>query len=75
MSVARLDGWGRPLTPTAQGKRGNDEIAFLFTDKNKDSGIHTTFVYNKSTDTWSWLIDNENGGKFAWFARVTLSRK
>lgn len=61
--------------PIAQGKRGNDEIAFLFREKNKESGIRTTFVYNKGTDSWSWLIDNENGGKLTPFARVKLTRK
>jgi hypothetical protein len=61
--------------PIAQGKRGNDEIAFLFRDKDKDSSVHTTFVYSKGADTWSWLIDNEDGGKLTPFARVKLTRK
>ena len=69
-------GGGGLLAPTARGKRGNDEIAFLFRDKDKDSGgIHTTFVYNKGADTWNWRIDNENGGKLTSFARVKLTRK
>ena len=61
--------------PIAEGKRGNDEIAFIFRDKDKDSGIHTTFVYSKGSDTWNWLIDNEHGGKLTSFARVKLTRK
>jgi len=44
-------------------------------DKDKDSGVHTTFVYSKGTDTWSWLIDNEDGGKLSSFAKVKLTRK
>jgi hypothetical protein len=68
-------GGGGLSTPIAQGKRGNDEIAFLFGGKDKDSGIHTTFVYSKGADTWSWLIDNEYGGKLTPFARVKLTRK
>jgi hypothetical protein len=76
-------GGGGLSAPIAQGKRGNDEIAFLFEDKNKDkdkvkdkdSGVHTTFVYGKGTGTWSWLIDNEYGGKLTSFARVKLTRK
>ena len=61
----------------AQGKRGNDQITFFFRDKDKDkdSGVHTTFVYSKGTDTWSWLIDNEDGGKLSSFAKVKLTRK
>lgn len=65
--------------PIAKGKRGNDEIEFFFEDKDKDkdkdSGVRTTFVYSKGTDTWSWLIDNEYGGKLTSFARAKLTRK
>ena len=73
-------GGGGLSAPIAQGKRGNDEITFLFRDKedkdkNNESGVHTTFAYNKSADTWSWLIDNESGGKLTPFARVKLARK
>jgi hypothetical protein len=70
-------GGGGLSAPTAQGKRGNDEIMFLFRekDKDKDSGVHTTFHYSKGTDTWNWIIDNEDGGKLTSFARVKLTRK
>jgi hypothetical protein len=69
-------GGGGLSAPIAQGKRGNDEIAFLFRDKDeKDSGVHTTFAYSRGTDTWSWLIDNEDSGKLTSFARVKLTRK
>jgi hypothetical protein len=57
----------------AQGKRTGDEIAFLF--KVKDSIFHTTFVYSKSTKTWQWIMDDEQGGKLQPFARVKLSPK
>jgi len=68
-------GGGGLAVPTAPGKRGNDEIVFSFKDKDKDSGIRTTFAYSKADDTWGWLIDNEAGGKLTPFARVKLSRK
>ena len=70
-------GGGGLTAPIAQGKRGNDEIAFIFRDKDKDkdSGIHTRFVYSRGTDTWTWLIDNEHDGKLTPFARVKLTRK
>jgi len=68
-------GGGGLSVPTAQGKRGKDEIAFLFRSKDNDGGIHTTFAYSKGTDTWNWLIDNEYGGKLTSFARVKLTRK
>src|ERR1700722_18594310 len=66
---------GGLAAPMAQGKRGNDEIAFFFRSNDRDSGVHTTFVYNKGTDTWNWLIDNEYLGKITPFARVKLTRK
>jgi hypothetical protein len=68
-------GGGGLSAPIARGKRGIDEITFFFRDKDKDSGVHTTFAYSKGTDTWSWLIDNEDGGKLTSFARVKLTRK
>ena len=57
----------------ARGKRSGDEIAFLF--KSKDGNFHTTFVYNKSNDSWQWIMDGEEGGKLSPFARVKLTRK
>jgi len=68
-------GGGGLSAPIALGKRGNDEITFSFKDKDKDSGVDTTFAYSKTADTWSWLIDNEEAGKRTPFARVTLTRK
>jgi hypothetical protein len=69
-------GGGGLSAPIAQGKRGNDEITFLFRDKDdKDSGVRTTFAYSKSADTWNWLIDNKSAGKLTSFARVKLTRK
>lgn len=66
-------GGGGLSAPIAHGRRSDDGITFLF--KDKDSSIHTTFAYSKTTDTWQWLIDNEAGGKLSEFARVKLTRK
>jgi len=66
-------GGGLSAQGIARGKRSGAGIAFLF--KGKDSSIHNTFAYSKSTDTWQWLIDNEAGGKVSEFARVKLTRK
>jgi hypothetical protein len=57
----------------AHGKRDGDQIPFLF--KSKDGDFHTTFAYDKSNDTWRWIMDNEDGGKLVPFARVKLTRK
>ena len=67
---------GGGLTGQAIGhaKRGGDDIAFLF--KAGDGSLfHTTFAYDKSTDSWQWLMDGEEGGKLQPFARVKLTRK
>lgn len=40
------------------------------------SGIHTTFAYDRSKDTWTWTIDNiDKKGASSPFARLTLVRK
>ena len=67
-------GGGISAQAIGHGKRKGDEIAFLF--KGKDgSSFHTTFAYSKSTGTWEWLMDGEEGGKLQPFARVRLTRK
>jgi hypothetical protein len=57
-------------------KPDGDKIAFLFRDQNNNSIVfHTTFIYNRSTDTWQWLMDGDEAGKLKPFARVKLTRK
>jgi hypothetical protein len=64
-----LVGWA-----IAHAKRESDKIAFLF--KGSDgSPFHTTFTYDKKTDSWQWLMDGEEKGKLTPFARVKLTRK
>jgi hypothetical protein len=58
----------------AQGKREGDQIKFLFYGSS-GSIFHTTFVYDRRTDTWQWIMDGEEGGKLQPFARVKLTRK
>jgi len=67
------EGGGLSSQIIGHGKRSGDEIAFLF--KSKAGNFHTTFAYGKSTDTWRWLMDDEEGGKLVPFARVKLTRK
>jgi len=67
-------GGGLSAQAIAYAKRSGDEIPFLF--KGQDGSIfHTTFAYSKGTDTWQWLMDGEEGGKFQPFARVKLTKK
>lgn len=67
-------GGGLSNQAIADGKRTGEEIAFLFKDDD-GSSTRTTFAYNRSSDTWQWLMDNEQGGKLSPFARVKLTRK
>jgi len=67
-------GGGLSAEGIARGKRGNDQIEFFFKEKEKDNGVRTTFAYDKATDSWTWLIDNDDAGKRTPFARVKLTR-
>jgi hypothetical protein len=52
-----------------------DTLAFLFHFPD-GSPWHTTFAYDRNTDTWNWLMQGEEDGALrSPFARVTLSRK
>lgn len=54
-------------------KANGDKIELLF--KGVDSSLfHTTFTYNRDTDTWQWLMDGEEDGKLQPFTRVKLTR-
>lgn len=56
-------------------KLDGDRIPILFKDPD-GGGIHTTFSYDRTKDTWSWVIDNaDKTGKLSSFATVTLARK
>jgi hypothetical protein len=66
---------GGGLSPEtfAHAKPNGDEIPLVFTLKN--GFFHTTLVYDKSSDTWQWLLDDDEGGKRTPFARLKLTRK
>ena len=67
-------GGGLSAQAIGHAKRSRDKMAFLFKGSD-DSIFHTTFVYTRATDTWQWLMDNEEKGKLQPFARVKLRRK
>lgn len=52
--------------------RQGDSLPFVF--KSEQGDFHTTFAYQAKTDTWTWSMDAEQGGKLEPFARVTLAR-
>jgi hypothetical protein len=55
-------------------KANSDKIGLLFKDTD-GSLFHTTFAYNRNTDTWQWFMDNEVNGKLQPFALVKLIRR
>lgn len=57
-----------------RGSVAGDSIPFLFRYSTTDS-FHTTFVYDRSTDSWQWHMDNDSAGVRRPFARVTLTRR
>lgn len=67
---------GGGLTPQAfgYGERIEDKIPFLF-KADEESAFHTTFSYDRNTDTWQWIMDGEDNGKLQLFARLKLTRK
>jgi hypothetical protein len=67
-------GGGLSAQAVGYAKRRGDEIPFLF--KGSDGSLfHTTFVYQRGTDAWQWLMDCEEKGKLEPFSRVKLTRK
>lgn len=66
-------GGGLSAEGLAHGGKSGDSIPLLFTISPSDS-IYTTFVYDRGTDSWNWLIDDASNGKTERFADVKLSR-
>ncbi len=67
-------GGGLSAQAIGHAKRNKDEIPFVF--KSSDGSLfHNTFVYNRSSNSWQWMMDNEENGKLQPFARVKLTKK
>lgn len=50
-----------------------DELRLLFRYPSGTS-FHTTFAYDRKTDTWRWTMDGEEKGRLVPFARLTMRR-
>jgi hypothetical protein len=57
-----------------RGAVAGDSIPFLFHYTATDR-FHTTFLYDRATDSWQWHLDNDSAGVRRPFARVELSRR
>jgi hypothetical protein len=72
-----MDNTGAAAFPEAGIGRGavaGDSIPFLFRYTAATS-FHTTFTYDRRTDTWQWHMDNDSAGVRRPFARVALARR
>ena len=58
-----------------RSKPNGNEISFVFRDSSNADNFHTKFIYNTSSDTWQWLMDNVDKGQLKPFADVILTRK
>jgi hypothetical protein len=59
---------------TGHGAVAGDSVPFVF-HYTQTTGFHTTFVYDRSGDSWQWHMDNDSAGVRRPFARVTLTRR
>jgi hypothetical protein len=57
-----------------RGAAAADSIPFVFTASPNDH-FHNTFVYDRTTDTWAWHMDNDDARGRRPFARVTLTHQ
>ena len=70
-----LDDYGGIYTQSLGHAKGSgDDIPFVFAIRG-GSTFHTTFAYDRSTDSWQWRMDAEQKGEVQPFARVKLVRK
>ena len=68
------EGGGLSAEGIAHGKPEADRIPFLFKGSG-DESTKNTFIYDKSSGTWQWIIDNISGSKSERFADVRLTKK
>ena len=74
-----LDSTGKALTTLTaksigRAKRRDDTLPFLFEFSN-GTNFHTTFEYNRTSDSWQWSMDQETDGELNPFARLTMTRQ
>ena len=67
---------GGGLVPEGIGHamRAGEEIPIVFLDSSGRVSFKNTFAYDKSTDSWTWIMDNVADGKAIPFGRVKLTR-
>ena len=55
-------------------KRSENSLPFVFRDANGHVSFENTFLYDPTSDSWKWIMDNVEAEKRKPFGRVTLVR-
>ena len=55
-------------------KPEENKIPFILTYSAEET-FHNTFTYDKTADSWEWLLEDHKGGKTVPFGRVRLTRR
>ena len=53
-------------------KRSENSLPFVFRDATGQVSFENTFVFDTTSDSWKWIMDNVEAGKRKPFGRVTL---
>jgi hypothetical protein len=63
------------LSPQAAGhaKKNGDNLEFIFVISDSSS-FHTTFLYDRNSDSWQWLMDSKENNTMQPFARLKLTK-
>ena len=64
------------LSPQAAGhaNKSGDNLEFVFRISDS-STFHTTFLYDKKSDSWQWQMDSKENNVMQPFARVKLTKR
>ena len=60
--------------PIARGRKKGDSVPLVFKISPRES-LHTTFRYDRGTDSWQMTIDDVTAGKTDRFGDVRLTRR
>jgi len=53
-------------------KRSENSLPFVFRDASGQVSFENTFMYDPTSDSWNWVMDNVEAGKRKPFGRATL---
>lgn len=66
---------GASISSLGMADPRENELPFVFKDDRGEVSFHNNFIYNSTTDTWEWHMDNVDKGVAKPFGRVKLARK